>query len=72
MAGRQGTAAPGRTRIGTSPARVREILERIADAMATTAEEIKIYIKDHPEFDDIGTRMIQQWEQGIAASLRAP
>jgi serine/threonine-protein kinase HipA len=61
----------GETRMGGSPARVREILERVAVAMVTTTGEIKTYIKEHPEFDDIGARMIQQWEQGIATSLRA-
>jgi len=60
----------GETRMGGSPARVREILERIADAMATTWGEIRTYIKYHREFDEIGTRMIQQWEQGVATSLR--
>lgn len=61
----------GETRLGRTPARVREILERVADAMTTTWGEIKIYMKGHPEFDDIGKRMIQQWEQGVATSLRA-
>jgi serine/threonine-protein kinase HipA len=59
------------TRMGGSPARVREILERIADAIAATATEVRAYIKDHPEFDDIGNRMLQHWEHGVAASLKA-
>ena len=61
----------GETRLGSTPARVREILDRVADAIATTWGEIKTYMKNHPEFDDIGKRMIQQWEQGVATSLRA-
>jgi serine/threonine-protein kinase HipA len=59
------------TRMGGSPARVREILERIADAIAATATEVRAYIKDHPEFGDIGNRMLQHWEHGVAASLKA-
>lgn len=61
----------GETRIGGSPARIREILERIADALATTSVEIKAYIKDHSEFHDIGTRIIEQWQNGLMHSLRA-
>ncbi|HEY6488085.1 MAG: type II toxin-antitoxin system HipA family toxin [Terracidiphilus sp.] len=61
----------GETRIGSSPARVREILERINGAVAGTSEELRAYIKDHPEFEDIGNRMLQQWEQGVAVSLKA-
>src|SRR5690348_16638310 len=61
----------GETRMGGSPARVREIMERIADAMAITSREVKTYIKTHPEFEDIGTRMIEQWEQAVATSLKA-
>ena len=28
-------------------------------------------IARHPEFEEIGNRMLQQWEQGIALSLKA-
>lgn len=60
----------GETRMGCSPARVRQILERIADAMTTVATEITGYSTEHPEFEEIGNRILEQWEQGIAASLR--
>src|SRR5581483_7066165 len=60
----------GETRMGGSPARVREILERIADAMTMIWGEIRTYIKHNREFDEIGTRMIQQWGHGVATSLR--
>lgn len=60
----------GETRMGGSPARVREILERIDAAVVATAKEIRAYIKSHPEFDDIGTRMLQHWKQAAAFSLR--
>jgi len=60
----------GETRMGCSPARARQILERIAHAMRTIAAEIKVYNKEHPEFEDIGTRRMEHWELGIAASLQ--
>lgn len=61
----------GETRMGGSPARVREILERIDAAIVATTEEVRAYIKEHPSFAGIGNRMLQQWEQGAALSLRA-
>jgi serine/threonine-protein kinase HipA len=59
----------GETRMGGSPARVREILERIATAIAGTFKELRAYTKEHHEFGDIGNRMLHEWEQGVALSL---
>src|SRR5271169_203191 len=53
----------GETRIGGTPAKVRHILERVGDAVSRTANEIRSYIKDHPEFAGIGERMLQEWEK---------
>jgi serine/threonine-protein kinase HipA len=61
----------GETRMGGSPSRVRQILERIQDAIADTSKELQAYIKAHAEFMEIGNRMLQQWEQGVAHSLGA-
>jgi serine/threonine-protein kinase HipA len=61
----------GETRMGATPARVREILERINAAIADTANELRAYTKDHSEFEDIGNRMLQEWEQGVALSLKS-
>jgi len=61
----------GATRMAGSPARVREILERIRSAIADTTKELRAYIKDHPDFEDIGNRMLHEWEQGVAFSLTA-
>lgn len=57
-------------RSGASPARVKGILERIADAMAATAKTMRRYIKGHPGFAEVGRRMLAQWELGIASSLK--
>jgi hypothetical protein len=32
------------------------------DAIAATSQEARPDIKDHPEFGDIGNRMVQEWE----------
>ena len=57
--------------MGATPARVREILERIEAAIADTSKELQAYIKAHAEFIEIGNRMLQQWEQGVALSVKA-
>ena len=62
----------GETRMGGTPARVREILGRIEAAIMATRKEVRAYIKTHPEFEDIGSRMLEQWEQGVSSSLRSP
>jgi serine/threonine-protein kinase HipA len=61
----------GETRMGGSPARVREILERISSAIADTSKDLRAYIKDHSDFEDIGSGMLNEWEQGVALSLKA-
>ena len=58
----------GETRLGSTPARVREILERINAAIADTSNELRVYLKDHSDFEDIGNRMLQEWEQGVMLS----
>jgi serine/threonine-protein kinase HipA len=60
----------GETRMGSTPARVREILERVRGATADTSGELRAYVKDHREFEEIGNRMLHEWEQGIALSLK--
>lgn len=61
----------GETRLGGTPSRVREILERITDAIAVTSKEVREYLRGHPEFEDVGGRMLRQWELGAASSLKA-
>ncbi len=59
----------GETRIGASPARIREIVGRIVEAVADTSKEMRVYLKDHQEFEQIGSLMLQYWEQGLAIFL---
>jgi serine/threonine-protein kinase HipA len=59
----------GETRMGGSPARIRKILERIKGAIDSTSQELRAYIKDHPDFEGIGNRMLAEWKQGVALSL---
>ncbi len=52
------------------PARIRAIFELIAEAMAETMGEMRAYGKAHPDFAEIGERMIDAWEDGMRESLR--
>ncbi len=61
----------GETRMGATPSRVRQILERIEAAIADASKELQAYIKAHAEFMEVGNRMLQQWKEGIALSLKA-
>ncbi len=60
----------GETRGGCTPARIRQALERIADAIQETTVEVHTYMEEHPEFAEIGQRMLQEWENGVNTSLR--
>jgi len=60
----------GETRGGGTPARIRRILGRIDEAMRDTAEDVRAYMGEHPEFAQIGQRMLSEWEAGAEASLR--
>lgn len=59
----------GETRMHGTPAKVREILEHISDAMAQTEVDLQSYSKDHPEFADIGHRVLKEWASGRQLSL---
>src|SRR5258708_26674635 len=60
----------GETRGGGTPAKIRQILERIAEAIQETTREVRSYMKEHPQFAEIGERMLQEWVSGVNSSLR--
>ena len=60
----------GETRMGGTPAKVRHIIERVSDALAQTEAEVRSYIRTHPEFREIGERMLEEWKKGRALSLQ--
>ena len=58
------------TRVGTTPAKARHLLQKVEAAMMDTEPLVRTYLHDHPEFAEIGTRLLTAWHEGIAASLR--
>jgi len=60
----------GETRAGGTPAKIRQILERIDEAILETTKEVQSYSKQRPEFAAIGQRLPREWEGGAANLLR--
>jgi serine/threonine-protein kinase HipA len=59
----------GETRMSGTPAQIRQILERISDALAQTAEELRSYAAGHTKAAEIAQRMLKEWETGRQHSL---
>ena len=43
------------------------ILERISDAGSTTALLVREMMERHPDFRDIGKRMLLVWKEGVSS-----
>jgi serine/threonine-protein kinase HipA len=59
----------GETRVAGTPAQIRGVLARIAEAIRTTSVEVCAYVKEHTEFADVGERMLAEWDKGVSQSL---
>jgi serine/threonine-protein kinase HipA len=60
----------GETRINSTPAKVRQIFERVLDAIGQTETDLRSYITEHSEFKEVGERMLQEWKKGRELSLQ--
>jgi len=60
----------GETRMTGTPAKIRAILERISDALSQTEIDLRSYIKEHPDFKEVGERILQEWVKGRQLSLQ--
>jgi len=60
----------GETRVGCTPAKAKQLLQKVEGAMRGTMKAVQSYVQHHPEFCEIGGRMLAEWENGIALSLR--
>jgi serine/threonine-protein kinase HipA len=61
----------GETRMSGTPAKVRQIFALISDALSQTEIDLRSYIKEHPDFKEVGERILQEWVKGRQFSLRA-
>ncbi len=55
------------TRCGLSPARVGQLLDRVATGIQETRVDVETYAAAHPAFQDVGHRMLQEWADGVLA-----
>ncbi|MFZ5570940.1 MAG: type II toxin-antitoxin system HipA family toxin [Thermodesulfobacteriota bacterium] len=46
------------------------VFNRVVEAVSETRSLLKQYISDHPEFKDIGGRMLTAWEEGVNGLAR--
>jgi len=53
------------------PAKVRQIFERVSDALSQTEADLRSYMREHPGFSEVGKRMAAEWEKGRLLSLSA-
>jgi serine/threonine-protein kinase HipA len=60
----------GETRLGATPARVRAILERVAEGIRSTSTELRAYTAEHAAFEEVGRGMLREWELGVRLSLQ--
>jgi serine/threonine-protein kinase HipA len=60
----------GETRLGATPARVRAIFERIAEAIASVSADLRAYTNQHAGFSEIGNGMLAEWQKGVEHSLQ--
>jgi hypothetical protein len=54
-----------------TPAKIRAILERISDALSQTEIDVRSYIKEHPDFKEVGERILKEWVKGRQLSLQS-
>ena len=47
-------------------AAIADVFNRIAEAVTETGKMIPGYIAEHPEFREIGERMMTQWDEGVS------
>ena len=60
----------GETRLGAPPTKIRHMFERVSDAFSETEIELRAYVREHPEFKEVGARLSQEWKDGSRLSLR--
>ena len=54
------------THLSLPVAAIADVFNRIAEAVTETRAMIPRYIAEHPEFREIGERMMTQWDEGVS------
>lgn len=59
----------GRISCGLSEARVKLLLEQVADGVSQAASEMRDHMKEVGSFANVGARMLNSWDRGVLRSL---
>ncbi len=51
--------------------KIGQIYEEVADGVNDTQVVLSAYVKEHPEFHDVGSRMLSAWNEGVMDTLSA-
>jgi serine/threonine-protein kinase HipA len=51
--------------------KIGQIFEEMADGVNDTQVMLSAYVEEHPEFHDVGSRMLTVWNEGVKATLSA-
>ncbi len=51
--------------------KIGQIFEEIADGVNDTQGMLSAYVEEHPEFRDVGSRMLAAWNEGVTDTLSA-
>jgi serine/threonine-protein kinase HipA len=62
-------ASFGRKLCGLTEHAIVDTLQRMADGISAARAEMVQYMKDHPEFEVTGEKMLEAWDKGVARSL---
>jgi len=57
--------------LALSVGKIGQIFEKIADGVNDTHGLLSDYVEEHPEFHDVGNRMLTAWNEGITNTLLA-
>ena len=55
--------------LALSVGKIGQIFAEIADGVNDTQVMLSAYVEEHPEFHDVGSRMLAAWNEGVKATL---
>lgn len=55
--------------LGIPVGKIAQILDEVADAVSDTRRLLKEYRNNHPEFREVGERMLSAWDEGAAGTV---
>lgn len=57
--------------LALSAGKIGQIFAKVADGVSDTQVMLSAYVEEHPEFHDVGSRMLVAWNEGVKGTLSA-